>query len=134
MLKHRHDGCKCGNCAFWGHVTDHTGVCRLRAPSPSDYRDEVAHWAQTFHDDYCGEWRAAGDGAPSATVCKKCVYWSYFEGGLTPVDRRDQLPDWWERAGHCLRYAPRPSEMPGHKAFWRATHENDGCFDGKTAA
>ena len=133
MLRHRHDGGKCGSCAFWGHLTDDTVACRLRAPTPSDERDEVAHWAQTFHEDYCGEWVANGETAPTATVCKRCIYWSYLERGLTPVDLRDQLPGWWARAGHCLRHAPQPSGMSGHKAFWCVTHENDSCFEGRTA-
>jgi hypothetical protein len=134
MTENRHPGRNCGNCGFWLHLTDHTGECRLRAPAPSDYRDEVAHWAHTFHEDYCGEWRVSDREAPAMTVCKRCVYWSFLEGGLTPVDQRDQLTDWWARAGHCQRLAPQPSELPGHKAFWRVTHEHDGCFDGKTVS
>jgi hypothetical protein len=114
-------------------VSDRTGACRRRAPCPSYDRDEVAHWAHTFHEDYCGEWCASDAAAPTATLCRDCAFWSYAAGGLQPVDRRDQLPEWWRRAGHCLRFAPRPSELPGHKAFWRATHESDRCFEGKPA-
>ncbi len=121
---------RCSDCAFWWRVTGHVGACRLRAPAPGENRDEVAHWAQTFREDFCGEWRAR-DGVPM-TLCKDCVYWSFRKGGLTPVDRRDQLGKWWERAGHCQRHAPQPSELPGHNAFWRATQEEDGCFEGKS--
>ncbi len=131
MQKDRHPGRHCGNCIFWKHLTDHTGACRLHAPAPAEDRDEVAHWAHTFNEDYCGEWLAQDAFAAKATACKNCCYWAYTEGGLTPIDRRDQLEAWWSRAGHCLRFAPQPAALPGHKAFWRATHEDDSCFDGK---
>jgi hypothetical protein len=132
MMETRPERPHCGDCHFWWRVTSHVGACRLRAPPPGENRDEVAHWAQTFYEDFCGEWRAHDGGAAPMTLCKRCVYWSFREGGLTPVDRRDQLVNWWEQAGHCQRHAPQPSEVPGHNAFWRATHQEDGCFEGKT--
>jgi hypothetical protein len=132
MMENNDSSRRCGRCRFWQHLTDHTGACRLRAPAPGESRDEVAHWAHTFNEDRCGEWEESGSGAPGRTQCGNCVYWSFKTGGLTPVDMLDQLAQWWARAGHCQRLAPIPSELPGHKAFWRATHWNDGCFDGKT--
>ncbi|ARN80967.1 hypothetical protein B1812_07650 [Methylocystis bryophila] len=115
-------------------MTAHVGACRLRAPPPGENRDEVAHWAQTFHEDFCAEWRASDGTPPSMTLCKHCAYWSFRKGGLTPVDRRDQLAKWWEQAGHCQRHAPLPSDIPGHSAHWRATNREDGCFEGKPRA
>jgi hypothetical protein len=134
MPENRHAGRFCGNCAFWLHQTDHTGACRLHAPTPGEERDEIAHWAHTYHEDYCGEWRAEDAAAPKATLCKTCVYWSFLEGGITPVDYRDQLADWWGEAGHCLRFAPAPAGASGRKAYWRVTHESGSCFDGRALA
>jgi len=50
-----------------------------------------------------------------------------------PYGRRDQLSEWWAHAGHCTRFAPRPSSEPGNRGFWRVTHATDGCSDGTTA-
>ncbi|QGM47097.1 hypothetical protein [Methylocystis heyeri] len=131
MQENRHPGRFCGNCAFWLHHADHLGSCRLHAPQPGEERDEVAHWAHTLREEYCGDWTGADATPLRAAVCKKCVYWSFLEGGLTPVDRRDELTSWWSAAGHCLRFAPQPAALSGHKACWRVTHAEDGCFDGE---
>ncbi len=131
MMGRRPQGERCGGCAFWSRMDKQGGNCRLRAPLPGSSADEIAHWPRTGQDDYCGEWQPGDAAAPRLTPCKGCVYWSHPEKGLTPVDRGDQLSDWWAGAGHCLRFSPRPSSTPGNRAFWRATHESDACAQGK---
>jgi len=120
----------CGTCAHWRHLGEELGLCRLLAPWPGETRDEVAHWPATRRSAACGEWRAARPDAPQPTSCGGCRHWRHHQEGIDPVDRRDQLPSWWSGAGHCMRHAPRPAGIPGHRAFWRATNAKDGCFEG----
>jgi hypothetical protein len=122
----------CGECAFWRRAEAPDGHCRLLAPWPGADPNIPAHWARTRPEDFCGDWRARNDAAaPHYVTCARCRFWEHIAGGITPVDLADQLPVWWSRAGHCKRSPPRPSALPGNKAFWLATHESDGCFEGK---
>lgn len=123
--------CKCGACVFWEHTDTHEGVCRRHAPATNENTDVVAHWPQTHAENGCGEGISADDPTFQPVKCAACIYWDQFTGGLIPANRRDQTADWWRRAGHCARYAPRPSRDPGVRAFWCATSANDSCADGK---
>ncbi len=123
-------GERCGDCAFWSRMDKQGGYCRLRAPQPGESADEVAHWPRTGQDEYCGEWQAQG-ARPRLVLCRSCVYWSHPARGIMPVDRGDQLSEWWVGAGRCLRFSPAPSSTPGNRAFWRATNESDACAQGK---
>ncbi len=120
----------CNQCAFWTHPGTHDGTCRRHAPETGDSVDQVAHWPLTHHDDQCGEGLEV-EKARAMPRCSECVFWRWPpKGGLQPYDRRDQLSGWWAHAGHCTRLAPRPSSALGFRAFWRVTHETDGCRDG----
>lgn len=120
---------RCDSCAFWRRMEREGGSCHRRAPSTSSSGDEVAHWPRTHADDACGEW---SPDRPIATLsCGDCVHWRHPKQGIIPLDRKDQLQDWWAHAGHCIRTAPSPDAQPGNRAFWRATHESDGCYDGE---
>lgn len=119
---------RCNSCTFWRRTDSDGGACHRRAPSASASSDEIAHWPRTHDNDACGEWNA--DGSIVTLYCGACVYWRQPEHGMSPVDRKDQPHDWWAHAGRCIRLAPSPDGQPGNRAFWRATHEADGCFDG----
>ncbi len=121
----------CGDCAHWVHAEAKSGLCRLHAPSPGDEPNAPAHWPRTRREDFCSSWLAKGAEAPRMICCVGCRYWEHVAGGITPIDLADQLMSWWAKAGHCKQAAPSPSTLPGHRAFWRATHEKDGCFAGK---
>jgi hypothetical protein len=73
-------------------------------------------------------------GAGRAVKCAACVYWKQPAGGLDPQRRRDQPAGWWRDAGHCLRFAPRPTTEPGAHGFWSVTSAGDACGDGKAGA
>ncbi len=131
MIGQHLPGARCGDCAFWSRMDGQGGNCRLRAPRPASSANEIVHWPRTGQDDYCGEWQPRNAAMPQLVLCKRCLYWSHPENGLMPVDRGDQLSDWWAGAGHCLRFSPAPSSTPGNRAFWSATNESDACAQGK---
>jgi hypothetical protein len=122
---------RCHECACWAELNQLDGSCRRHAPNTSDTVDEVAHWPLTHLDDQCGEAIAAQTATRRGVKCNDCVYWRRPSGGLFPYGRRDQLSEWWKQAGRCTRFSPWPSPNPGARAYWRATHETDGCFDGE---
>ena len=66
-------------------------------------------------------------------ACRDCLYWreATVGQGLNPVDRLDQVQDWWRQAGYCMRHAPSPTGEPGCRGFWRATHATDRCAEGR---
>ena len=132
MHERHRDVCNCGDCAFWKHLNDSDGDCRLHAPCPSDSLDEVTHWPRTRAEQGCGDGRIKDDTALMPVACAACIYWRHPIEGLHPINVRDQLSEWWSQAGRCVRHSPRPSPEPGSRAFWRATHANDSCFEGKT--
>lgn len=118
----------CEECAFW---TERSGVCRRHAPGASERTDEVAHWPVTHRGDQCGEGEPAQAGGQTLITCETCRFWRKPPtGGLKPYGRRDQLSEWWTKAGHCMRFAPRPSAAIGYRAFWPVTHMTDGCSEG----
>jgi hypothetical protein len=123
---------QCGHCVYWQQVDDVNGYCRRHAPRASETMDEIAHWPLTRRGESCGEGK---DGAAAAPVkCEVCIYWRQVGAGIDPLVRRDQLSGWWRQAAYCVRYAPVPSRDPAPRAYWRATHTDDGCFDGKPKA
>jgi hypothetical protein len=124
----------CEDCAFWCKLGEADGVCRFLAPHPAASPNEVAHWPRTRNVDYCGEWVRNGLSTPPAVLCGRCVYWRHPFSGLHPTGWLDQSSEWWSGAGHCLRFPPSPSSEPGARAFWPATNERDGCFQGKARA
>jgi hypothetical protein len=122
----------CENCVFWMDVNERSGVCRRHAPKTSETIDEVTHWPVTHREDQCGEGRLAHAEGDRPITCEMCRFWRKPPpGGLKPYSRRDQLSEWWTKAGHCVRMAPRPSASLGYRAFWPVTHMTDGCCDGE---
>lgn len=120
---------RCADCAFWRHVKESDGTCRRHAPDCAARSEEVAHWPQTRGYQGCGEGAPAAPAAPGLT-CGNCVYWHRPAGGLAPFDRGDMPKSWWDRAGFCVRHAPKPLSEPGARAFWRATHDAEFCAEG----
>jgi hypothetical protein len=121
----------CATCMHWREASPHEGACRRFAPDPCDAANEAAHWPRTHGAEGCGEWRVRSVEA-SGTTCGRCLYWDHPVDGLRPEARADQSARWWEQAGHCRRRAPKPSNAPGWRAFWRATHVSDGCCEGES--
>lgn len=122
---------QCRHCALWEHFENADGFCRRHAPSAAETMDEVAHWPLTHAEDACGEGVPAASSETRPVPCRRCVYWHHNAAGIEPVQRRDQLADWWRAAGRCLRFAPWPSSDPGARAFRRVSHADDSCFDGR---
>ena len=98
--------------------------------TPSHRPEEVAHWPLTRSWQWCGEGVEAAS-LSIGTHCANCVFWRRPDVGLNPVNRGDMPMAWWERAGLCVRYAPRPVREPGPRGFWRATLDVDFCADGQ---
>ena len=122
---------KCGDCAFWIRMDKQGGNCRRCAPRPTNNANDIAHWPRTDRNDACGEWLARSTEATPLVFCRECVYWEHMPEGIQPTDLQDQFSDWWRDAGKCLRFPPAPSSFPGNRAFWRATHQSDGCSEGR---
>ena len=122
----------CEDCAFWTDVKERSGICRRHAPGTREGTDEVAHWPLTHRGEGCGEGARARADGETLIKCETCIFWRKPPpGGLKPYSRRDQLGDWWANAGHCVRFAPRPSGSLGYRPFWPVTHMTDGCRDGE---
>jgi hypothetical protein len=122
----------CAACTFWVSGNAHNGHCKQLAPRPTEQADQIAYWPETLGSDSCGEGQEAADTA--ATVqCEACLFWrgSPDHDGIYPIDRLGARAAWWREAGHCVRYAPGPSSIPGHRGFWRVTHRTDQCSQGK---
>ncbi len=120
----------CGACAFWRKLRESEGVCCRHAPDATNRPDEVAHWPLTRNWQWCGEGVEAAS-LSIGTHCANCDFWRRPDVGLNPVNRGDMPRAWWERAGLCVRYAPRPVREPGPRGFWRATLDVDFCADGQ---
>ena len=122
---------QCRDCGLWESFDHGDGRCRRHAPSAAETMDEVAHWPLTRAEDSCGEGVLAANSKKRPIPCRRCIYWHHSPTGIEPVQRSDQLADWWRRAGRCLRFAPWPSAEPGGRAFRRVSHEDDSCSDGR---
>ena len=110
------------------------GICHRHAPTAGEGRTEVAHWPETDGNEGCAEGTPTAAAAGPMIRCRTCLFWdSPADGGIHPVDQRDQLKQWWAQAGHCVRFAPLPGSNPGNRAQWLATHAHDGCGDGEAA-
>ncbi len=123
----------CSGCAFWEHAGVDQGMCRCHAPRPGTEVDEVAHWPETLAEDGCGAGIHHEPENARVIRCADCAYWHqpHRGKGLFPMNRKDEVTSWWAQAGHCRRHAPCPSSQPGQRGYWRATHESDGCAEGK---
>lgn len=122
----------CATCAFWDPVGVRDGMCRRRAPPPTERADEIAHWPMTRGNEACGDGAPPDPARTLLVTCSDCQFWQNFSGsGLDPQDRHDKRKDWWTAAGHCVRHAPAPSSDPGCRGFWRATNANDKCSEGR---
>ena len=124
----------CHDCAFWTSGNHHNGLCRHSAPRPSEAVDQIAFWPETLAVDSCGE-GAVRDDAPALLLCGDCMFWRRNGAGpgLYPLDRLGNPSGWWGAAAHCVRYAPGPSSSAGQHGFWRVTHRDDGCAQGRRA-
>lgn len=122
----------CGGCRFWRAGAGTAGTCRRNAPASGNSPAEVAHWPETDRLDMCGEGIPAAAFAGQMVVCRHCLYWHETSAGqgLSPVNRRDHIKEWWLQAGYCVRHAPVPLAEPGCHGFWRVTHATDGCAEG----
>ena len=123
----------CARCAYWATVRPNEGSCRRHGPCGGTAADPIAHWPHSHGDQWCGEFVAAG-GAQLLTGCAECRFWRHTEDGLQPVDRGDRVAAWWGLAGLCCRCAPVPTEDPGPRVYWPATHITDRCGDGDRIA
>ena len=126
----------CGQCRFWQHDDQRSGFCRRHAPAASDRAYQIARWAETRATDACGEGEPMPVDLATAPrladqICRGCLYWNRPGIGIDPPQRGDRLSAWWQQAGWCRRFAPRPGVDIGDHAFWRVTHASDHCFDGK---
>jgi hypothetical protein len=124
----------CGYCRFWDHKGSSTGLCRRHAPASSERDYEVARWPETRRADGCGEGEATLSEAVAPVLnpsCEKCLFWLRPGLGIQPAQHGDHLRAWWENAGFCRRFAPRPGTAIGGHAFSRITHATDHCFDGR---
>ena len=107
------------------------GVCRRHAPLPCSEPFEVARWPETRASDGCGDGELADDAAIARATCRHCSYWFRPGIGIDPSQRGDHQRAWWQEAGYCRRYAPRPGVEIGHRAFWRVTHAAESCAEGR---
>jgi hypothetical protein len=125
---------RCDDCTLWDHKSGRTGICRAHAPVPGGQPDEIVHWPETYLEDGCGDGVTGSRDSPGFIRCSDCAYWHQPNRGegLAPMDRQDEGRDWWANAGHCRRHAPNPSATPGPRGFWRATHGDSGCAEGKS--
>jgi hypothetical protein len=124
------DSAKCATCLYWGLEPPRKGLCQRHAPIAGE-SELVAHWPHTNDWQWCGEY-VAGAGQ-AVTHCVDCRFWSRWPNGLEPRDRDDRFEVWWAKAGHCLRFAPKPSLELGPRAFWPATNGADLCGDAAPA-
>lgn len=94
----------------------------------------MARWPETPLTAGCGEGEPdrKADG-PERQTCGTCLYWDRPGIGIDPARRGDHLSTWWQKAGWCRRFAPTPGAAIGEYAFWRATHSEDHCYDGRPA-
>ena len=110
------------------------GLCRRHAPRSGDQPFEVARWPETRAGDACGEGKPRdGAMADDSPTCRVCIFWHRPGIGIEPAQRGDHLRAWWQEAGYCRRYAPRPGVDIGRHAFWRVTHGDDYCAEGRRA-
>jgi hypothetical protein len=123
---------KCRTCFYWASSRAEVGLCKRRAPRPTESLDQIAYWPETAAGDMCGEGQEHGD-PPVVSTCGACLFWRNAgdSTGIYPLDRLGTPLTWWQRAGHCARFAPSPSSEMGRHGFWRVTHRTDGCAEGK---
>lgn len=122
---------ECKACLFWDSGTGSERACRRHAPAATDQRFEVARWPETRATDGCGEGQPLDAPKRARQQCEGCAFWLRPGIGIDPGQRGDHLRAWWQKAGYCCRFAPRPGPDIGVHAFWRATHASDYCFDGR---
>lgn len=122
---------ECRRCAFWQQLDRGDGRCRRHAPATCENPDQIAHWPLTRAEQFCGEGVVAATADVTCIRCDACIFWGHMTVGLDPMSRLDQRIDWWRSAGHCVKFAPVPSNEPAPRAYWRATNAADCCFDGK---
>lgn len=122
----------CKSCAYWESINPMVGFCRSNSPGHGSSTDEVAHWPETAAYEGCGGGVDQTVSQAPIVRCRECVYWHQPTAGegLLPQDRKDRSMRWWEQAGHCRCRSPYPSSYPGHRGYWRVTHEADGCAEG----
>lgn len=123
----------CGACRFWERRREQDGFCKFAAPVPSSGENEIARWRQTHALDWCGDGEKAVSKEPRI-LCGACRFWNRPGQGIQPVLYGDHFRDWWRKAGHCRRYAPRAIAELGARSFWPVTHEDDSCADGTAKA
>ena len=125
----------CAACRFWDHKGTLVGLCRRHAPASSEREFEVVRWPETRSLDGCGEGETTSPGGPAvlAPACGDCVFWSRPGLGINLARRGDRGRDWWDKAGFCRRFSPRPGVDIGDHAFWRITNATDHCADGRRA-
>lgn len=122
----------CSKCAFWEHAGEKSGICRRLAPMPTLGTDDIAHWPLTYPFEGCGEGKAAGTSPNSTLVrCGACIFWRPVGVTFRPMQMNEQFANWWKQAGHCARFAPKPSPVPGIRTFWCATNSADYCGEGR---
>lgn len=122
----------CSQCLYWRLLLPKEGLCQRNAPEADD-AEQIAHWPETHSDQWCGAFQTAGS-ARLLTHCGDCRFWRRPSNGFEPDDKYDKPASWWAKAGHCVRYAPRPSSNPGPRSFWLATHATDKCEEGMPRA
>ena len=124
-------------CAACRHFdrTGTNGFCRRHAPAVGDSPFEVARWPETRAIDGCGDGEPNGDRSSEQRLpCGDCIFWYRPGIGIDPSQRGDHLRAWWQDAGYCRRLAPHPGVDIGRRAFWRVTHRNDHCSEGRPGA
>lgn len=91
------------------------------------------HWPKVRESDRCGDGAVLSDGSgPGVVQCQACIHWLQPQGEPVKPDYRKGLPvEWWAASGYCTRRAPSPSADDDRKVFWRVTHADDACGDGK---
>lgn len=120
----------CADCRFFDRRGT-AGFCRRHAPATSVRAFEVARWPETRASDACGEGRPRQDDSPDVPPCGECVFWYRPGIGIDPAQRGDRQRAWWDEAGFCRRLAPHPGADIGHHAFWRVTHSDESCAEGR---
>ena len=122
---------QCNACRFWAdNENGKEGFCHRHAPRPSERSLQVARWPETRAMDGCGDGEVAHATRVPPT-CQHCIFWLRPGQGIEPGLRGDHQASWWRGAGFCRRFAPYPGVDSGAHAFWRITHDDDHCFDGR---
>jgi hypothetical protein len=97
---------------------------------PGSQENDITRWRLTYAVDWCGEGEVQ-KGEAVRIPCGACRFWFRPENGIEPLQYGDRFKVWWQRAGHCRRYAPQANAELGGRSFWPATHDDDTCGDGR---